>query len=573
MPDDTLPRVFLIGLPMTAGPVFKQLFEANGYLWRHRQGGKLACDIAYSKATGDAPLRPWSKAIGFSGLDRTDRQHLPPIEAWRDFRYLHAHFPDAYFINPHGDPADWVARRYFTQTGTTRDIAAWHLGVTEDALPEIWLEDLAHHRAECAEYFAGSSRFIDLNMETQGIEYACRVLSDHFDLSVEADMGHTTGTHDQIKAVLTRMENPQPQPVPARGDSLFADKVAEHCIGTKAHSGPARALGQTAVQWSDTGFTDREGAPVGLVLDTTENSGHVLLAEGQDRFERSQGTLDEFARHGGTPPVWVDMMDARFVGSKGKRNAPHNTLAYNRRTGASNLVLWPLPGYHTLAPRGAPGGYPVDDIAFAEKADTCAWLGNMTGRMVPALSPEDTDLKTAYALRDLANTFKPNADWQPLMDEFMRISRYNVVKTYHADPDFVLGFVLRGDWKPLARSPIFDGLTHPEMPLTWFHRHRYVLSLSGNDTGSNFLMAAASHSVILKEEDGWELFYTDAFKAWTHYIPLESGALDLAEKLAWAKANPQACMAMAQSATALYDAFAAPANRKAILERIIAGLV
>ena len=568
MPDDTLPRVFVIGLPMTGGADFKHLFEANGYLWRHRQGGKLACDIAYSKATGTPPLGPWGRAVGFSGLDRTDRQHLPPIEAWRDFRYLHTHFPDAYFINLHGDPADWVARRYFTQTGTTRDLAAWHLGVNEDALPEIWLEDLARHRADCADYFAGNPRFIDLNMTTQSIDNAREVLSQHFDLSVPVDAAPVTGTADQIRAVLRHIEHPQPQQTPVQADTLFANHVAAHCLGTKAYNGPARALGQTAVQWSDAGFTDRDGAPVGMV----QNGNRVLLAEGQDRYERSQGALDEFLRHGGTSPVWVDMMDARFAGSQGKRNPPHNTLAYNRRPGAPNLVLWPLPGYHTLAPRGAPGGYPVDDIPFADKADTCAWLGNMTGRMVPALSPAGKDLKTAYALRDMAKTLKPKDDWQPLIDAFMSTPRYNVVKSLHADPDFALGFVLRGDWKPLAGSPLFDGLTHPEQPLTWFHGHRYVLSLSGNDTGSNFLMAAASNSVILKEEDGWELFYTDAFKAWTHYIPLQQGAVDLVEKLAWAKANPKACAAMAQSATALYDAFAAPANRKAILERIIAGL-
>ncbi|MBT8412164.1 MAG: sulfotransferase, partial [Octadecabacter sp.] len=374
MPDDTLPRVFVIGLPMNGGADFKQLFEANGYLWRHRQGGKLACDIAYSKATGDAPLRPWGKAVGFSGLDRTDRKHLPPIEAWREFRYLHAHFPDAYFINPHGDPADWVARRYFTQSGTTRDIEAWHRGVSEDALPELWLEDLVRHRAECAEYFAGNPRFIDLNMATQGLDYAIEKLSSHFDLGVSPEATPITCTPDQIREVLNHMEHPQPQSAAARADPLFADHVAAHCLGTKGHHGPARALGQTAVQWSDAGFTDREGAPVGMA----QNENRVLLAQGQDRYERSQAALDEFLRHGGTPPVWVDMMDARFVGSQGNRKPPRNTLAYNRRTGASNLVLWPLPGYHTFEPRGAPGGYPVDDIPFADKADTCAWLGNMT---------------------------------------------------------------------------------------------------------------------------------------------------------------------------------------------------
>lgn len=95
-----------------------------------------------------------------------------------------------------------------------------------------------------------------------------------------------------------------------------------------------------------------------------------------------------------------------------------------------------------------------------------------------------------------------------------------------------------------------------------------MLSLSGNDTGSNFLPAAASNSVILKEEDGWEVFYSAAFRPWEHYIPLSEGAGDVAEKLAWARAHPEESAAMASASRAVFDALTAPENREAYLEAI-----
>ena len=85
-------------------------------------------------------------------------------------------------------------------------------------------------------------------------------------------------------------------------------------------------------------------------------------------------------------------------------------------------------------------------------------------------------------------------------------------------------------------------------------------------------MAANSYSVVLKEEDGWALFYTNAFRPWEHYIPLLLGASDIEEKLEWARANPKACQRMSKSARAVCAKLATPANRRLILLSVLAGL-
>ena len=106
----------------------------------------------------------------------------------------------------------------------------------------------------------------------------------------------------------------------------------------------------------------------------------------------------------------------------------------------------------------------------------------------------------------------------------------------------------------------------------YFHRFRYQLTLAGYDHGSNFIGAINSQSVLLKEEDGWEVYYLGRFKPWIHYIPVELYCADIQEKLAWARLNPDRCQAMSLAARAEVRRLANPLARRQILERILDGL-
>src|SRR5699024_2437930 len=104
------------------------------------------------------------------------------------------------------------------------------------------------------------------------------------------------------------------------------------------------------------------------------------------------------------------------------------------------------------------------------------------------------------------------------------------------------------------------------------YRFRYILSLPGYDTGSNFLMAANSGSVVMKAEDGWELFYTPLFRPWEHYIPLASDTSDAEEKLDWARRHPDKCRAMVRAANTACAGLADLRLRHATLHRVLDGL-
>lgn len=564
--------MFGIGLPFSGGSLLHQLFDANGYLWRHKMAGKLAQSIAYAQATGTVPLRTWGKAHGFSGLYSLNNRHLPPLTAYGMFRYLHTHFPDAYFIHTSRDPADWVSARFMANDGEHRAIAAWHSGVEDRALPAIWLEAQAKHQAACAGYFADNPRFLDFNVTTDNVDKLCAHVAADYKLELQTELPDYSIPAQTVTTVLSHLEDESDHAKASpSADPAFVARVAAHCRARAGQNGRPEALSKNAIRWVGATPTDRRGAKVAM---TQKNGrGAYLLDAHKDVYERAQSTLNDLIDHGAKPPFWLDMMDARYIGSNGRRPAPERTVAYNRRTGATNLTLWPLPDYHTLAPNGHPSGYPDDTVNFKDKEDHCVWLGNMTGRMLPELAAQGRDIRSVYDIRDEAETLsKRSRKWADIIDDLMAVSRYRLVKTYRDHPDFTVGLVLRARWKALSDTPAFKDVTSDKQPRHWFHRFRYVLSLAGNDTGSNFLSAAASNSVILKEEDGWELFYTSEFKPWIHYIPLELGAQDVEEKLQWARTNQEACAKMATASREVFDAFANPANRAAYLREIAADL-
>lgn len=572
MPNSAPPRVFAIGLPHSGGNLLGALFEANGYTWAHHKRGKLAQDIAYAHATGTRPLLDWPKAVGFSGLHRMHKRHLPPLTIQDHLEFLLEQFPDAYFIHTTRDTADWIADRYWADDGEHRIASAWHAGTDEAALPAHWIDEDRAHKADCDRIFGDHPRYISINITLEPIETMSGFLASNFDLPRTAnlpDLSVQAAQIDEVVQHIDRLAADEPAQPP---NMSFVRQVADFAYETSGHSGKRKGLSRTAVTWErDRSVTSRVGDPVRLVQ--TAPNGPFLLAPQDAGFERAQGTLNGLVAHGAKPPLHVDMMDARFLGTKGRRNPPRRTVSYNRRNGAQNLTLWPLPGYHTLAPTGQVGEFPRDEISFENKEDRCVWLGNMTGRMSDVLTPQGRPTRGVYNIREQAERLpEDHPDWAAVIADLMCVPRYNIVKSLRNHPDFEVGLVLRAKWKNLSNTPAFAGLCHPKKSRTWFHKFRYILSLAGNDTGSNFLSAASSNALILKEEDGWELFYTDAFKPWVHYVPLSEGAQDVEEKLAWARANPNKAKAMSDAATVLFDTFANPKNRAAILHAITAKL-
>ena len=87
-------------------------------------------------------------------------------------------------------------------------------------------------------------------------------------------------------------------------------------------------------------------------------------------------------------------------------------------------------------------------------------------------------------------------------------------------------------------------ITSPEMmgefiPFETMQKHRYLLSLEGNDVATNLAYVMASNSIVIMPPPTKETWFRHGLlRPWAHYVPLESpNASLLEERIAWLDNN------------------------------------
>ncbi len=555
------PVVFQIGFNRCGTRYLTELFSLNGYNARHWANGSIAEDIAYAIATDRKPLAHWPQTVCFANMECVHKLHRPPITAFKEYAFLHRWFPDAVFILNERDVDAWINSRLIYLGGQYKDLWAHHLGVDVAELGEIWRAEWADHIAAATSYFKGNPRFIRHNFDHDRPEALAAFLAQWFTLDrfpPHKPDGRTSRQKFGRAILHTGPNRPR--------DNRFVQDVVVHCLGQPATPAPLitrRNASRIYAKWDGGALivnADGTRLPIGF-----DPAGHCRAKPRTIKMDRVEGVINEMLALGLRGPVAIDMQDARRFGTSDETTVRGPLLVYNRRTNAKNLVLWPLPAYHTQGAEHFVHQTPIDPIPFAGKHDKAVWRGNLTGTPNRALAPDTPRRRMANIILAEVQKTDDEETLMALRQELMGITRYSLVTRHHFSDSIDAAFALRPNFKEVSKSPLLSMFCKGRVRPDWFYKSKYILSLSGNDTGSNFLLGANSNSVVLKEEDGWELFYTSQFRPWEHYIPLELGALDIEEKLEWAKANPAACMEMSKAAREVCAKFATPANRAAIL--------
>jgi hypothetical protein len=82
-------------------------------------------------------------------------------------------------------------------------------------------------------------------------------------------------------------------------------------------------------------------------------------------------------------------------------------------------------------------------------------------------------------------------------------------------------------------------------------RYRAVLDLDGHvRTWDAWFWKMTSGSVVLSQQSSWTTFFSESFRAWEHFVPLQADLADLPEQLEWVASHPMECAAMAAAARA-----------------------
>ncbi|MFN3274424.1 MAG: glycosyl transferase family 90 [Paracoccus sp. (in: a-proteobacteria)] len=570
------PRLFHISPDCCAEVQIAQIFRANGHEVACHEGGRLAADILYASAR-DAPLlAPWRKARLVSGLYRLTPHWRPPLEGWRCFALLARHFPDARFLLTTRRVADWTRHRMIRDQGRAARAYAHHPGVETEDLPAIWARDWQAHQDAVAAHFGDDPRLIRLDLDRESPADLAARLAPLVDLPV-LPMGGWS---------LPAPPPPPPLPRPDPAPPGWAEDVAQFCLRGLAPGGDRMTgLSNLACHWAgqvaagQAPVTDRDGAPrqFAVFADPAPQPPHPLaphpLALARDgrhfKLIRAEGVINDILRLGRRDSLWIDMEDSRWMGSPQGDPVDQPVLCHNRRAGARNAVLWPLPDQHSIGLPGFDPSATPDQIPFDAKIDRLVWRGMMSGsEMREGVKPGPAAHVWLTRLAGATDARAREAAW----DGLCRTNRLHVLRRYIDHPDFDLGAVMGWAFRDVAQHPLLAPYCRPREDRGFFHRFRYQLCMSGYDHGSNFISGLDSRAVLLAEEDGWQVFYSGRFRPWEHYIPVARYLTDIEDKLAWARAHPAECRAISRRARAEAAHLRDPAARPALMRLILDGI-
>ncbi|MCP9889168.1 hypothetical protein KBY96_14700, partial [Cyanobium sp. ATX 6A2] len=155
------------------------------------------------------------------------------------------------------------------------------------------------------------------------------------------------------------------------------------------------------------------------------------------------------------------------------------------------------------------------DAPWSSKTDTVFWRGATTGKWNRTISPDPRSARCNLA-HLLRSTSLENVD----------IGFSKIVQG--ADSIF----------KSIDLKVRNESIFKPAVPISEHLKHKYVLSLEGNDIATNLKWVLASSSVPLMPIPSCESWGMEfLLKPWQHFVPICHDLSDLEIKISWCRDN------------------------------------
>ncbi|MBM3604447.1 MAG: hypothetical protein FJX25_06750, partial [Alphaproteobacteria bacterium] len=487
------PVVVHVGPDSPADRALARLFRANGHKVACHDGGRLASDILFAMGQGRPPLTGWPEARLFAGLYRHRPHWRPPLEAWRCVAFLRDALPHAHFLLTIPPQDDWPLWRAGTDALPCH---VHHHALPPAAVPGLWQEQLESHLAQVQALFGDDPRLLVVDLARQGPAEVAAMLDPILPMaSVPFDRWPRPVPGD----VLALLDRAEPPSAPAD----WAAEVAQFCLKglDPAAPGGIDGLSGFACHWNGR-IGDRNpvadargsGRQMALVAQPQDRPLAVSREGRHFKLVRAEGVINDILSLDRRDPVWIDMEDSRWFGSPQGQPLDRPVLCHNRREGAVNAVLWPLPDQHAI---GLPGFDPAaapDPVPFEDKEDRLIWRGMISGsEMRPGVRPGAASHVWLNHLAEAVTPQDREQAWQGLLGT----NRMSFVRRYFGHPDFDIGIVMAWSFRHLADDPLLAPYCMPRVGPSTFRRFRYQLCLTGYDHGSNFISAIDSNSVLL----------------------------------------------------------------------------
>lgn len=454
------------------------------------------------------------------------------------YKYMDSVVDDGFYILLERDIDDWISD--IINSGYARRISM-HRGLSfSKAVKEIINEKLYHDKM-VKEYFYNKKNFISLDVFNEGLSLLVNTFGidptnedkPALDYIIDTVSSHQANITDNNLIAQSSCLEKDPKNYYLTKYESHLNSLVDFCVkGEGIRSiDPTVKLGV----FVDYDYADKRVSPSDKVK-LTGTHGYVNNPAVHWKYRRVASALNELINYGLSLDITIDMQDARRYGIGSTSYPRKNLITYCRRKGADNLILWPLPGYHTIGADNFLGGYPRDCIPFNSKKDIAIWRGAFSGHCSDVIN--DVYENPAHQVIDrIAKKCKQRLSLDSFLDTLRSNIRFNFVY-HHLDDSDVDAYLVANARSNFLKQSVYADYFSSKLTMNEIYGYKYIVCLRGHDTASNFLLAASSNSVALKEEDGWEVFYSVLFEPWEHYIPLSPGGLDVGEKVEWARNNP-----------------------------------
>ena len=470
------------------------------------------------------------------------------------YQYLDSTYKNSKFIFLDMDEDIWRKKLYGTEY---LKLVSFHLNRSEQVAVNTLVAQRKEYLSNISYYFKDTDQLLITNLFKDGIEplrgflhdyYGIDVLDKSKDIKVAKNIKEKTKSFSKIN--ISIVEKSKDGSTNRSNFLEIVDKLSDFCSG-KITANNFKNISPLLSNFSAVYDSSTDKLSHSKIVQDNNRmfiSNPYLFYSGEWKHKRVAAVLNEVVKYCPDFPIVIDMQDGRNYGIKSETDLNHPVITYCRRGNAENIILWPLPVYHALDSNKMFGGMGVgnDSTPFAVKLDRAVWRGALSGHCSNVIANDlskPCHLITKKILEVGVNDKNATVYWDLLKENI----RFNFVMQNLLNEDIDAKIVLNGQQSKLKNSTKYKDLFGSKVSPQWISTHKYIVCLRGYDTASNFLMAASSNSVVLKEEDGWEVFYSCLFEPWVHYIPLAPGAIDIKEKLSWARNNQEKCLQMIQN--------------------------
>jgi hypothetical protein len=173
-------KIFQIGFNRCGTTTLFSFFQRNKISSVHWDGGRLAKCFRQRKQNGEDPFRDYQDVVFFSDMMFLSNDEV--IEPYRDFEYIHSHYPDSYYILNTRRLENWIKSRVSHGDFAQRYQKVYDLE-NIDAVMRHWRLTWYQQHYRVLKYFESCpERILYFDIEVDGAQKLVQFLDKDFKL-------------------------------------------------------------------------------------------------------------------------------------------------------------------------------------------------------------------------------------------------------------------------------------------------------------------------------------------------------------------------------------------------------